>query len=432
MRLLIIFCSLALSGGMACDSKPADGGESHESEGVEQDTATEESTQPRRTAPPEEEARSDVNEKAPADRRIAISLELDEDQLHAAEELTEALAGPTFPSREVKVDNVPLFLHLAASSEDSTVVNASLAALERLYRPQELVDEERHIAVDDDYRTLILAHLDSEVDPVLGNAIRGASHVINHQDSLDEETASKLAALVKDPRPEVAYDALSALERVKGWTENADLVDAFVAAIGHSEPYVASRALIRLQGSTERGDSDAADLLWEVVMDATEHADPGVRGRAISLLSHLSSPGDDADEIDEDRIENVGALAVKMLEDEHPYTISSAAGAISQLNYTEGIPALMELVDDHRHAGHLLRGWTKLNGNRGRLHHGGGPESRVSDSVLASLSGIRLSDRALEFDYTRLTPMESDIEEYLQEHAERARTWFEENEEALY
>ncbi len=124
---LVILISIALSVLVACDSEPVDGDESIETEKVEQDTVA------------EEQARSDERGEATAHRPIALSIELDEDQLRVAEEWADALVGPTFPSRDVRTENAPLFLHLAASSEDSAVVSASLGALERLYRPEETV-----------------------------------------------------------------------------------------------------------------------------------------------------------------------------------------------------------------------------------------------------------------------------------------------------
>ncbi len=426
MRSWIILIAIALLALPACDeSDEADNGEETQQEETEEgDDDGDEA----------EEGDEDGDEEAaaepePVEGRIAISLELDEEQQEAAEELVNGFRGSRFDHDQIDGKNALFFLDMAAENDNNYVVAGALHAMSQVFQPAHLLrdDDEDRLAVDEDYVTVVAAHLNSDNDQVLSNAIRASRSVLRDEEVGYDAVLPRLLEMATGPRPEVAYEVVEILTAVHDGAENEEVIAAYVEVLNDSEPHIMSRALFRLRHISRV--EDAADELWDPVLAATEHDDPGVRGRAIELLARLPGWGFS---IDEERAQVVGERAVEMFEDENPFVRSRAAGATASVDYVEAVPHLLELIDDHQRNTYDLEGWTQLDGRSGRLHHDGSAWSRVSDAALRALSQMRFDDRDMRFEYDSPSfGSDEEMEEQLSEQADRARAWFEENQAGI-
>lgn len=367
-------------------------------------------------------AQPTVESEQPSDAEITLSFELTAEQTTEMEALKAGLSRSTFSRDTRTVENAPLFLTMAAHDEDDNVVAASLRAMESLYRARGArLDEAKNVRVDEDYKAVVIARLDSEVDQVLGNAIRASARLVSPApDIRDAETARKLAALAASDRPEVRYAALNVLRRARDWSRDPELAAPYLAALDAEEAHIVSTALFALNGHTRDLDRD---LIKSKLESLTAHADPGVRGRAIQVLSSLPGLRDEALKAE------IGARAETMLEDANPFVRSMAARAVGRLDRVEAIPRLLEMLDDDERNTYDITGWASLDGSRARVHHDGSAWSRVDDAALSALSRINPGDRRLRFEYNR--PSHEDVEGGITRASAEARAWYAENRAAL-
>src|SRR5690606_26773355 len=114
--------------------------------------------------------------------------------------------------------------------------------------------------------------------------------------------------------------------------------------------------------------------------------DPGVRGRALQLLSSLGG-NDHPQTLDHARA---------ALNDEHPYVRAEAREALARLGDKASIHELMNRIEDGERSLYDLRGWKLLDGRTGNVRHRVTSRSKVLESAMAAIASMSDGQLTLE------------------------------------
>jgi HEAT repeat protein len=342
-----------------------------------------------------------------APKGVPIKLKLDEAGQKAAADLAAKLKNERFPNEAVRDKNhAKLFLYLAATSEKPEVIIASLDALKMSYTSSESY-KQKQIA-DDDYGTVVAAHLDSSNLKIQGYALEAASHAVGGK----APSAAVVQALVKiassHPNLAARSEAIDRLRLVRDFQQDPKIAEAFLKALDSDQPHLVARALfglrLRATGLVMRNQflAKGRHLL--------KAADPGVRGRAAELVGRLGAGNEDV-------VREIEAL----LADPHPFTRSAACAALAHLGDLGSIHKLMKLMDDTEKNTYDIRGFKLPTDREGWVHFDGSAWSEVRDAALRSLERMSMKTK-VRFVADKVES--ADVAGSLAKNAKAARAWY--------
>lgn len=315
-------------------------------------------------------------------------------------------------------DNAKLFTYMAATSDEPVVVEAALEAIQSSYSSRSSLKE----APDADLDRVLVKHLRS-ADPAIASSAFRAARIPLMSDAPGAELVGALLEMAREGEaPPRRQAALEALDLLRPTGRSAEVLAAFEAALSAAEAHIVSTALFALAQS---GPSFAAhperraDALGPKVTALTAHPDPGVRGRALSLLAEL------------DWLSSAGARFEKaraLLKDGHPHVRAQAAAVLGRLGEVAAVHSLIEAVSDLAPAHYDLSGWRTLDGRPGNIAHVLPGRRRVADAALHALGVLsaRSGDEPAAFEPLRVAvggPGADDSA--VRKNAELARAWYE-------
>lgn len=329
---------------------------------------------------------------APAMPTITLS---PEDTVRATEVAAQA-ATRAFP-REVRDDKTlaQVFLYLAATSESEDVLVCSLSALAGVWTvvPRQ-VEREYTMASDELIQVLAARILDTR-PRIQAAAIEGGAFVFRGEHSNETLLDAYLALAVPTQPATLRYAILNKVWQARNQLASPERLQRYIDALDAAEPWLVSIALWRLESLVPREATLEATVRAKA-LERTQHADPGVRGRAISLLATL------ARRMNEGEPERVAATAraIEMIGDENPFTKSAAMNSAVKLEAISAIHTMVPFLGDATRNTYDIEGWTTLAGGRGSVHHDGSAWSQVRDSALGGIKNLsRRHDRDTMFDY---------------------------------
>ena len=222
-----------------------------------------------------------------------------------------------------------------------------------------------------------------------------------------------MAAAPGDPNRRHA--ALEALNLIRPNRRKPQVIAAFEAALSAQNAHLISLALFALSQSGPSLGSDARhSSLSARVLKLSDHEDPGVRGRALAVLSEIEDFVDPATRV---------RTAHAHLGDDHAYVRAQAADLVARCRDVTAIHRLIEHVSDLSLARYDLRGWSHLDGTPGVLPHSLPGRPRVADAALFSIQSLsNLVEGGVPLTLTLGGPRVSD--DVVLENAARARAWY--------
>ncbi len=309
-----------------------------------------------------------------------------------------------FPHDQVGKENAKLFVYLAATGTSNDVIAAALDAMRQTHGQKASAKVEQ---VDDDYASVVMARVAAADGRVQARALNAAKSVIIGKEARSD-VISKIVEVAKastaSPFRMEIIDTLYAVPRDK---QTPDYQAIWFEALDSADNYLISRALFRLTSVSAPFDQAA---LKTKLVKLTASDDPGVRGRAIEILG--SRFAKDKDVVD---------IAMKALDDKHPYVRSEAAGTLRYARHKPAIHKLVKLLDDKEKNTYDIRGFKKLDGTTGSVHHDGSAWSRVYDAVINAIVG--LSDPKLKLERINYKQAEKDLDR----NAKLTKAWYQKN-----
>ncbi|MCB9661492.1 MAG: HEAT repeat domain-containing protein [Sandaracinaceae bacterium] len=348
--------------------------------------------------------------QSPAEPQAALVQLSGHERERIPEVLAELRAGAFSRSAMVR-DNARIFLFLAETASDDEVVAGSLRALRSTWTHSPRYERQMALLTPE-YGAVVRLRLHDERPVVQAAAIEAAEKTLL-TDPPDERVAEELAALaLAHPDPAGRLAALEVLWNVTTLRTHPESMRPYVDALSAQQPWLVSASLFRLSGFGAAY-PDAANLRARLI-ELLGHDDPGVRGRAATTLSSVVGVADPARDA-------AGRAIEPLLRDEHPFVRSAAATALAWLDQRTAVPAIVALLDDSARDTYDLRGFTRLDGTPGFLHHDGSPWSRVDDAALRALQAFsaRVGGR-FTFDI-----QQDRLDESFASAHRTARAWFE-------
>lgn len=198
-----------------------------------------------------------------------------------------------------------------------------------------------------------------------------------------------------------------------GWAKTPETVDTFTQAV-KGEPIVASEALFRWDNKTHEL-SDKKPL-HALVLPLLDHSDPGLRGRALEVVTETVADADKPKLVEK---------ITSMLKDPNPYVRSEAASALADLRNVASASKLAPLLDDKEKNTYDIS-YTNLLGSPDTQHHDGSAWSRVDDAALWALQKMT-STMPVEqkFQYARIDHKSVDAD--IAREVARAKKWLAEH-----
>ncbi|MFA5505580.1 MAG: HEAT repeat domain-containing protein [Vulcanimicrobiota bacterium] len=310
-----------------------------------------------------------------------------------------------------KQENGPAFVYLASSSDDPALLAVALQGMKETYST--FAGSKDKNPVDETYIAALLRNLDHSEKPVLYWALK-AAQTTQLRDADYPQVAAKLNEIARNHSEIGArLEAIESLTSGGGeWNKSEDTLKTMAEAL-KAEPALASTAMFRMAHKSLGYQSE----LQPVLVSLLDHQDPGVRGRALSLVL-VNVPEAEKQGL----VEKVQGL----LSDPHPFVRSQAASALAAArNNLQSVPKLMPLLADQAKNTYDIS-YPNLLGQTSRVHHDGSAWSRVDDATLNSLQRISGSmGQDKKFDYGKVNPKTS--AEDIAREVTRAKEWFEKN-----
>lgn len=313
-----------------------------------------------------------------------------------------------------KQENGPAFVYLASTSDDPTLLAAALQGMKETFST--FAGSKDKNPVDEAYITALLKNLDHNEKPVLYWALK-AAQTTQLRDANYPQVAAKLNEIARNHGEIGArLEAIESLTSGGGeWNKSEDTLKTMAEALT-AEPALASTAMFRMANKQLTNQSE----LQPVLVSLLDHQDPGVRGRALSLVL-VNVPEAEKQGL----VEKVQG----MLSDPHPFVRSKATSALAAArNNLQSVPKLMPLLEDQTSNTYDIS-YPNLLGQTSRVHHDGSAWSRVDDATLTSLQRISGSMGQDKFDYGKVNPKTS--AEDIAREVTRAKEWFEKNKAAF-
>jgi hypothetical protein len=347
----------------------------------------------------------------PAPERSGLDFVPGEEERRRIEGLRAHLSKQNrrFPAREAREkSNAKLFTYLAATSEESHVIEAALEAIELAYSPR----SPRKEAPDADLDRVLLKHLHSDNPSIAVRALSAARLPLMMDRPSHDVTRALVEMAQAGNAPARRHAALEVLSSIRPHRRGSVVLEAFQEVLAAPEPHLVSLALFALEHSRRSFDADEtlrSPTLGAHALELTGHADPGVRGRALSLLTELEWTLEPPAKFER---------ALALLDDEHPYVRGVAADVLGRMGHAAALHHLVRCTDDLLPARYNLEGWTELGGKPGRLAHG--LPGRVCVAEVVHDAMLSLGEGKLEL---ALGPRQT--EESVKENARLARAWYE-------
>jgi hypothetical protein len=323
---------------------------------------------------------------------------------------------PKFEASEVRRPaNARLFTYMLATSEDPMVIEAALEAVQLAYSSR----SESKALPDADLEKVLLEHVNSP-EPRLQSAALSALRIPLMTELPSLELSRALSAeLGSTSSNEKKVALLDTLNLLRPNRRPVEVTSAFEQAMMDGAPFVASTALLALIGSAEslaRMTPTDRNKLGQKVVLLTESPDPGVRGRALHLLSSVDGllPADE-----------LIRSAKGLLAHADGYVRAEAALALAKRKNMDLIPGLIALAPDLSAARYEIRGWKRLDGSEGVIVHEIPGQTRVGEVALFALRDLAKS-LALKgsHEFKLLLSARSMTEAEQTENAKRADSWW--------
>ncbi|MCA9536131.1 MAG: HEAT repeat domain-containing protein [Myxococcales bacterium] len=286
--------------------------------------------------------------------------------------------GDQFSRAALVRDNARIFLSLAEAAADEQLATAALRALQTTWTHSERYAAQLQLLTPE-YAQVVALRLQDERPTVQAAAMQASTKCLLGE-SPDHTVVAHLVQLATEsPIPAARYEALEALSQSSEIRTHPEQIAPFVHALDAPEAWLVSGSLLRLVGFGAAWPEQ--QTLRAALRQLLTHADPGVRGRAATTLSSIVGPADA-------ERDDVARALLPLLSDPHPFPRSAAATALAWLDYRPAVHALVLLLDDPTPDTYDLRGYTRLDGTPGWIHHDGSPWSRVDDAALRALQSF--------------------------------------------
>lgn len=326
-------------------------------------------------------APSSAPKAAATDSEPAAAAPFDATELRAIAALRERLAQAPAPLASEAVpgrSNGEALTYIADTSEDPRVIAAALRETLNAYASRGT----QKPTPDAAFERMLLKHLASNDDGVAAAALSAARlplMMAAPSEQVVKAVTDSASAEKSAPRRAAALEALGLLRPDR---RDAGVLSAFEQALSANEPYVLSLALLVLSQSGPALDAlpdDARARIATRVLELGAHADPGVRGRALGVLSEL------------ERLvaaEPRYAAGQGHLGDPDPYVRAQAADLLLRCREPMAVHTLIELTSDMAAARYELGGWTALDGSPGVLVHVVPGRQRVAEAALFAIQAL--------------------------------------------
>ena len=300
------------------------------------------------------------------------------------------------------------------TSRDPRAVEAALRAVLTTYSSRST----RKPAPDAALEHALARHFRSE-DGAVTRAALAAARIPLMAEAASPELASAIAStIVPEADPARRMLALEALDLIRPDRRGAAVLAAIEQALAAPEPEVVSTALFALAHSgpslATLSDVNRSELA-ERVRALLLHPNPGVRGRALSVLAEI------ADFVPPDvRL----AATLRHLPDPHPYVRAEAANLAAQCRNASAIHALMHYVGDLAPASYDLS-FVDIEGRPGVAEHRVPGRKRVADAALFTILALsRMQLLSTRLELTLAGSSEPDAR--VLENTAIARAWYRE------
>ncbi|MEI8256463.1 MAG: HEAT repeat domain-containing protein [Deltaproteobacteria bacterium] len=335
---------------------------------------------------------------------------LDPAQTQIAAGLPALVSNGRFPAAVAVKANARPILWLADTSADPAVVRAALLALPTVYTHAARFTQQREL-MGPEYCEVVRRQLRSTTPAVQGAAIRATVTCILG----DTPNADVLTALVDlashHPQPEGRYEAMQILWNSSVIRNTPAQMAPYVAALEAPEPWLVSTALFRINGFAYSYPDKAA--LATRLIALTQHADPGVRGRAAEILGTIGSR-------ERTLAPQIVPVLMHLLDDPNAFTKSEAMNALASMDHRPALHRIVTMLDDQTSNTYDIRGFNDLLGSTASVHHDGSAWSRVGD---AGLNAIRTFSSRMN-DPFRYEIHYQTVAADLATSATAARAWF--------
>lgn len=306
--------------------------------------------------------------------------------------------------------NAGHFLYMAATETDPALIAASLQAMAQSWTHDPKKTTRRPI--DDDYRAVVRARLSHGDKLVLGRAMEASKHILSEQ-APDPGVVAVLARIVAEHEdPAARYSALTALIQLRDIQKNKDALGALLKAFDDAAPHIVSTALRVIQ-FTAYGLEDKAPFIARTLA-LFNHADPGVRGRAL-LVSTALTQG-------QGLRTRLALQILPHLDDTHPYARSTATAALAALGHKAAIHKLITMLGDKAPNNYTLKGFQTLAGDSATISHSGSAWSRVDDAVLHAIETLSADMGEARFSVGPIKP--GSVQQDLARAKRDARRWY--------
>lgn len=350
------------------------------------------------------------SERAQLVRTSPLDFEPSPEQLETVAILKSRVSkeNPHFSAEDSRRrEHAKLFTYMAATSDEPHVVQGSLEAILVAYSSRSSKKE----APDADLEKVLLKHLASQENEILAQALAAARIPLMSEDPGDLLPAALVRLASPGHSPEKRRAALEALNLLAPRTRNEKVLACFQETLGAQEPYLIAEALFALENSAlSFGDPPGpTPELSHKVRALTEHMDPNVRGRALSVLTTLRWLTTASERV---------ALGMRGLSDPHPYVRALAADLLGQNGQPEAVHALILHTQDMQVARASIS-YPKLDGTVGEMVHVLPGRKRVAEAALYALIALSTDELALAIG----GPHQS--EETIRNSAQVAERWYE-------
>ncbi len=286
-----------------------------------------------------------------------------------------------FAPRDIdKAKNLPIFVELAATSQDEALRVAALRAMRDAY-PAHAVDS---------YTRAVARNLTTNQPGILQAALEASSPSLGAESS--PEVRQAVRKLTASPSRAVRLAALDTY-----WQAEPFPASTYLEALADPDTVIRAMALQHIVQQKVRRHE-----FFQPAFRLMGDADPGLRGKSIDLAIATANP--------QERVMLTGRL-VTMLRDIHPYVRSQAALGLAQLGAWTAASRLTPLLNDSSTNTYELN-YTNLVDEPERIYFKASRWPRVDDAALTALSRLN------GFRYH-----EARDEAELQEQIQRARLW---------
>jgi hypothetical protein len=331
-----------------------------------------------------------------------LSFQASAQEQQRAEELAKSVNQEQwqFPSEQWRAEaDEKAALLLAATAEEPAVIGAALAALRSLAKPGK--------KPSDDTRKVIQRHLLSDDHRVASRALALAKPALTG--AADPELLKSVVSLGQTNAFQAGserYEVLVTLSNVGVGQRRGAVDDLLLASLNAPEPFVVITALRQLHNPKLRARVNKP--IAQAALPLLTHSEPAVRGLAAILLGQTAKADSGA-----------AQALLAALGDKSPYVRSQAATALTTMQYTPGLHALLPLIGDleKNNLEYEVRG---LEGRASRQVLSGSYWPHVA--AAAQEAATRLAPATLKLKFEPVAP--KDVPGTLKTNAKTFMAWY--------